>query len=172
VKAIHDKVNSILSKLDLDIALDGMLTHANVLCVMRYKSRQGAEENEAPRFKEEEEKEGEEEETRRERRRKVSRSYRPSRPVRPAIAPSRVSPKDQKIGDRFGHTGHHTRSDQPSLPSRARPKDPRTGDQAGDTGQPDRYDRPAIRYDRGPLPIENEKIGTRAGMTGPYDRYD
>jgi hypothetical protein len=49
VKAIHDKVNSILSTLDLDTNLDGMLHHANVLCVIRYKLRQG---NELPLFKE------------------------------------------------------------------------------------------------------------------------
>ncbi|KAK1616602.1 hypothetical protein QYE76_022119 [Lolium multiflorum] len=40
VKALHDKVNSILSTLDLDTTFDGMLPHADVLCVIRYKPRE------------------------------------------------------------------------------------------------------------------------------------
>ena len=36
VKALHDKVNSLLSTLDLDSPLDGMLPHADMLCVIRY----------------------------------------------------------------------------------------------------------------------------------------
>ena len=36
VKALHDKVNSLLSMLVLDSTLDGMLPHADMLCVLRY----------------------------------------------------------------------------------------------------------------------------------------
>ena len=35
-KALHDKVNSLLSMLDIDSSLDGMLPQANMLCVIRY----------------------------------------------------------------------------------------------------------------------------------------
>ena len=35
-KALHDKVNSLLSMLDSDSPLDGMLPQANMLCVIRY----------------------------------------------------------------------------------------------------------------------------------------
>ena len=54
VKALHDKVNSILATLDLDTPLDGMLPHAETLCVIRYKDHQGYEGEEAPFIKEEE----------------------------------------------------------------------------------------------------------------------
>jgi hypothetical protein len=48
-------VNSILSTLDLGTHLNGVLPHAS-LCVIRYKSNQGHEEEEVtPLFKEEEE---------------------------------------------------------------------------------------------------------------------
>ncbi|KAK1608392.1 hypothetical protein QYE76_032065 [Lolium multiflorum] len=40
VKALHEKVNSILSTLNLGTTLDGMLPHANVLCVIRYEHRE------------------------------------------------------------------------------------------------------------------------------------
>ncbi|KAK1696575.1 hypothetical protein QYE76_013272 [Lolium multiflorum] len=40
VKALHDKVNSLLTTLDLGTPLDGMLPHADVLCVIRYKEHQ------------------------------------------------------------------------------------------------------------------------------------
>jgi hypothetical protein len=40
VKALHEKVNSILSMLDLDTTLDGMLPQVDVLCVIRYKPRE------------------------------------------------------------------------------------------------------------------------------------
>ena len=36
VKVLHDKVNLLLSMLDLDSTLDGMLPHADMLCVLRY----------------------------------------------------------------------------------------------------------------------------------------
>ena len=36
-KALHDKVNSLLSMLDLDSTLDGMLLHSNTLCIIRYE---------------------------------------------------------------------------------------------------------------------------------------
>ncbi|KAK1579642.1 hypothetical protein QYE76_016620 [Lolium multiflorum] len=39
-KAIHDKVNSLLTTLDLGTPLDGLLPHADVLCVIRYKAHQ------------------------------------------------------------------------------------------------------------------------------------
>jgi hypothetical protein len=38
-QAIHDKVNSILSTLDLDTTLDGVLPHSDMLCVIRYEER-------------------------------------------------------------------------------------------------------------------------------------
>ncbi|KAK1614260.1 hypothetical protein QYE76_019777 [Lolium multiflorum] len=40
VKALHDKVNSLLTSLDLDTPLDGMLPHAETLCVIRYVEHQ------------------------------------------------------------------------------------------------------------------------------------
>src|SRR3954447_8635416 len=36
VKALHDKVNSLLITLDLDTPLDGMLLTSDTLCVIRY----------------------------------------------------------------------------------------------------------------------------------------
>ena len=36
-KAIHDKVNSFLYMCDLDSTMDGMLPHANALCILRYE---------------------------------------------------------------------------------------------------------------------------------------
>ena len=39
-KALHDKVNSLLTTLDLDTPLDGMLPHAETLCVIRYVEHQ------------------------------------------------------------------------------------------------------------------------------------
>jgi hypothetical protein len=55
IKALHDKVTSILATLDLDTPLDGMLPHAETLCVIRYKFHQGYEEEEdIPLFKGEE----------------------------------------------------------------------------------------------------------------------
>ena len=35
-KALHDKVNSLLSTLELDTPLDGILPHTNVLCILSY----------------------------------------------------------------------------------------------------------------------------------------
>jgi hypothetical protein len=40
VKALHDKVNSILSTLDLDTPLNGLLLHSETLCVIRYEPRE------------------------------------------------------------------------------------------------------------------------------------
>ncbi|KAK1595948.1 hypothetical protein QYE76_059195 [Lolium multiflorum] len=54
-KAIHDKVNSLLTTLDLGTPLDGLLPHADVLCVIRYKAHQDPEEDETPWPKEGEE---------------------------------------------------------------------------------------------------------------------
>ncbi|KAK1602063.1 hypothetical protein QYE76_017106 [Lolium multiflorum] len=54
-KAIHDKVNSLLTTLDLDTPLDGMLPHADVLCVIRYKAHQDPGEEETPWSREGEE---------------------------------------------------------------------------------------------------------------------
>ena len=36
VKAIHDKVNSLLSMCDLDTPLNGLLLHSDTLCVLSY----------------------------------------------------------------------------------------------------------------------------------------
>ena len=36
-KAIHDKVNSFLYMCELDPNMDGMLPHANALCILRYE---------------------------------------------------------------------------------------------------------------------------------------
>ena len=36
-KAIHDKVNSFLYMCDFDPIVDGMLPHANALCILRYE---------------------------------------------------------------------------------------------------------------------------------------
>ena len=37
-KAIHDEVNSLLSTLDMDLAMNGSLPHSNALCVIRYEA--------------------------------------------------------------------------------------------------------------------------------------
>ena len=44
VKALHDKVNSLLSMCDLDTPLNGLLLHADTLCILRnnYQEDQGA----------------------------------------------------------------------------------------------------------------------------------
>jgi hypothetical protein len=47
-KAIHDKVNSLLTTLDLDTPLDGMLPHAETLCVIRYVEHQDPGEDDTP----------------------------------------------------------------------------------------------------------------------------
>ena len=52
VKALHDEVNSLLTTLDLGTPLDGLLPHADVLCVIRYKARQDHGEEETPRSRE------------------------------------------------------------------------------------------------------------------------
>ncbi|KAK1602100.1 hypothetical protein QYE76_017143 [Lolium multiflorum] len=54
-KAIHDKVNSLLTTLDLGTPLDGLLPHADVLCVIRYKAHQDPGEDETPWSREGEE---------------------------------------------------------------------------------------------------------------------
>ena len=36
-KALHDKVNSLLSSFDFDSTLDGILLHADTLCILRYE---------------------------------------------------------------------------------------------------------------------------------------
>ncbi|KAK1602032.1 hypothetical protein QYE76_071932, partial [Lolium multiflorum] len=48
VKALHDEVNSLLTTLDLGTPLDGLLPHADVLCVIRYKEHQGHQEEDTP----------------------------------------------------------------------------------------------------------------------------
>ncbi|KAK1632864.1 hypothetical protein QYE76_007179 [Lolium multiflorum] len=52
VKALHDEVNSPLTTLDLGTPLDGLLPHADVLCVIRYKAHQDPGEEETPRSRE------------------------------------------------------------------------------------------------------------------------
>src|SRR5215217_3431671 len=54
-KALHDKVNSLLTTLDLDTPLDGMLPHAETLCVIRYMEHQDHGEDETPWSREGEE---------------------------------------------------------------------------------------------------------------------
>jgi hypothetical protein len=48
VKALHDEVNSLLTTLDLGTPLDGLLPHADVLCVIRYKEHQDHGEEDTP----------------------------------------------------------------------------------------------------------------------------
>ncbi|KAK1595945.1 hypothetical protein QYE76_017398 [Lolium multiflorum] len=55
VKALHDKVNSLLTSLDLDTPLDGMLPHAETLCVIRYVEHQDHGEDVTPWSREGEE---------------------------------------------------------------------------------------------------------------------
>src|SRR5215218_7637416 len=54
-KALHDKVNSLLTTLDLDTPLDGMLPHAETLCVIRYVEHQDYGEGDTPWSREGEE---------------------------------------------------------------------------------------------------------------------
>lgn len=55
VKALHDKVNSLLTTLDLGTPLDGLLPHADTLCVIRYKEHQDPGEDDTPWSREGEE---------------------------------------------------------------------------------------------------------------------
>ncbi|KAK1697512.1 hypothetical protein QYE76_014209 [Lolium multiflorum] len=55
VKALHDKVNSLLTTLDLGTPLDGMLPHADVLFIIRYKAHQDTGEEDKPWSREGEE---------------------------------------------------------------------------------------------------------------------
>ena len=48
VKALHDKVNSLLTTLDLGTPLDGLLPHTDTLCVIRYKVHQDPGEEDTP----------------------------------------------------------------------------------------------------------------------------
>ena len=43
VKALHDKVNSLLSTFDLGSTLDGVLLHTDMLCVIRYEPTKPSE---------------------------------------------------------------------------------------------------------------------------------
>ncbi|KAK1648879.1 hypothetical protein QYE76_066684 [Lolium multiflorum] len=54
-KPIHDKVNSLLTTLDLGTPLDGMLSHADTLSVIRYVEHQDPGEDETPWSREGEE---------------------------------------------------------------------------------------------------------------------
>ncbi|KAK1648292.1 hypothetical protein QYE76_066097 [Lolium multiflorum] len=54
-KALHDKVNSLLTTLDLGTPLDGMLPHADTLCVIRYVEHQDPGEDDTPWSREGEE---------------------------------------------------------------------------------------------------------------------
>ncbi|KAK1665005.1 hypothetical protein QYE76_053164 [Lolium multiflorum] len=54
-KALHDKVNSLLTTLDLGTPLDGMLPHADTLCVIRYVEHQDLGEDDTPWSREGEE---------------------------------------------------------------------------------------------------------------------
>ncbi|KAK1648901.1 hypothetical protein QYE76_066706 [Lolium multiflorum] len=54
-KAIHDKVNSLLTTLDLGTPLDGMLPHAETLCVIRYVEHHDPGEDDTPWSREGEE---------------------------------------------------------------------------------------------------------------------
>ena len=48
VKALHDKVNSLLSMCDLDTPLNGLLLHSDTLCILRnslYEDLQGSVED-------------------------------------------------------------------------------------------------------------------------------
>ena len=40
VKALHDKVNSLLSTCNLTSTLDGMLLHSDTLCILRYEPQE------------------------------------------------------------------------------------------------------------------------------------
>ena len=46
-KAIRDKVNSFLSTCDLDFPLNGLLPHADTLCILRYNSQEDTSEDQA-----------------------------------------------------------------------------------------------------------------------------
>jgi hypothetical protein len=48
-KAIHQEVNSLLTTLDLGTPLDGMLPHADMLCVIIYEEHQDPGEEDTPR---------------------------------------------------------------------------------------------------------------------------
>ena len=43
VKALHDKVNSLLCSYGFDAPLDGILPHASVLCILSYNSNDAAQ---------------------------------------------------------------------------------------------------------------------------------
>jgi hypothetical protein len=79
LKAIHDKVNSILSVVDLNTHLNGILPHAHIRYVIRCKRQQGPIEEELQWCKEErrrKEKRREEERRRKEKRREGKKKER------------------------------------------------------------------------------------------------
>ena len=43
VKALHEKVTSLLSMCDLDLPLNGLLLHAGTLCILRIHSDDGTQ---------------------------------------------------------------------------------------------------------------------------------
>ena len=45
VKALHDKVNSLLSMCDLDTPLNGLLIHSDTLCILRHDPHEDLQES-------------------------------------------------------------------------------------------------------------------------------
>ena len=45
VKALHDKVNSLLSMCDLDTPLNGLLLHSDTLCILRHDPHEDLQES-------------------------------------------------------------------------------------------------------------------------------
>ena len=110
VKALHDKVNSLLTMLGLDSTLDGMLPHADMLCVLRYIPQEATPEDQGHELEEEE---GREE------------TDSPVVPASPAVLPAK-RPKDHEATQVGAPAQHHratgtTGKNLPVLPPRSSP---------------------------------------------------
>ncbi|KAK1628060.1 hypothetical protein QYE76_002375 [Lolium multiflorum] len=144
VKALHDKVNSLLTSLDLDTPLDGMLPHAETLCVIRYVEHQDHGEDDTPWSRE-----GEEQ--------LIEKMYTELDPK---------SPQERKEETMSGQS--RIRSDRP--PDRAtRPRIRSTGRLTGPPGpQPGHQPVPSGRHPGAPEP---RPVTARSRIRSPTDWY-
>ena len=95
VKALHDKVNSLLSMCDLDTPLNGLLLHSDTLCILRNhldNDPQWSEEDDQEKTQED----GQEEERGEEAGIPEELSAGTTGPARPILPPKRQSVLDQR----------------------------------------------------------------------------
>ena len=107
VKALHDKVNSLLSMCDLDTPLNGLLCHADTLCILRNNYHEDLQESgeDGQETNQEEDEEAEQRYYRRE-----GRYYRqtPDDEAEAREAPGGGTTASSRIGSTAGGTAHAT----------------------------------------------------------------